>query len=132
MFKLKKEVLKDSTNVPVGTKYLLEGEIGYGTEVNELQKLKEEFDNLTELVLSDAVIIDVTNLVYWDSLALRSIFPQIIEVNRNSNKRGTLPVSFIGSTETDVYDAASERFIESGSDIIPWYPSVPQYLQAHH
>ncbi len=131
MLTIKKEVLKDKKNVSVGTILQLSGEVGYGVDDATFGELKDAIKSLLALLESDVVIIDVRDLEYWDSLALRAVFDKIEPINQKIKKQGGIPVCFIGSKTKDVFAAACERFPSNRTGVTPWYKDIEEYLNKY-
>ena len=126
MSNLSKQALSNERGIRIGYIYKLTGKIGYVTDTQDFQRFANSMKSILEEYKSEVIAIDVTELVRWDTLSLRAVFPVLKTANKELEQKGKPLVSVIGDITKDIYDAASERYPENGK-LVPWYSSLEEF-----
>lgn len=126
-----KKSLINRQGIRIGYIYELIGKVGYVTETEEFQRFHKLFESIKTESRIEVIVIDVTKLLRWDTLSLRSIYPALIAANRDLLSKRKAPISIIGDKTKDPFDAASERHKENGTEVIPWFHSIEAFLEAY-
>lgn len=99
-----------------------EGELRSGKDIES-----EDFSNLIKKIRKQAeskiVLLDLTNLQYWDSEGMRKLLIPVKEINSNYPDRAIL----IGSLKSKNFERAKEKY-EVGKNQIPWFETKKDYL----
>lgn len=123
--------LDNNLSLSVGLKFDLKGELIYGSPKEDIALFKKLSNYIKDQSSSENIVIDLTLLTEWHSIALKEFIPQISAINKEhltTNKR--TPVSIVGSKSGDVYWAVEEKHkaeLESGT--IPWFTTFEEYKQ---
>ena len=121
--------LENSRGIRIGYVYKFTGKVGYVTETKDFELFQADFEKIKEeSKAGEVVVLDVTNLIRWDTLSLKVIFPTIVPINKELEVKRKPLIGVIGNKSGDVFDASWERHKESGTDTVPWFATLQEYL----
>ncbi|AGH96625.1 hypothetical protein [Pseudobdellovibrio exovorus] len=121
--------LINSRGIRIGYIYKFTGKVGYVTETKDFELFQTDFDKIKEeSKAGEVVVLDVTSLIRWDTLSLKVIFPVIVALNKELKNKGKPLIGVIGNRSGDVFDASWERHKESGTEVVPWFQTLQEYL----
>jgi hypothetical protein len=131
MFKITYHDLIDVKGVNIGLEVRLEGELRYGISETQIEELEQVKRKILGRIMSDVIVINVLNLKRWDSLGINSLLaPFATKINEDLISKGRIPVSIVGDRKSDVFNAAKDKFIENGTDILPWFDSLETFVKS--
>lgn len=131
MFTLEPKDIRNESGINIGKRYEFIGEIKYGIDDKEIEKLSSRMTNIRQEALSDLIIFDFTKLKRWDSLGIRAVVPAVLEINKMLSQKGRTLLSVIGNIKADIYAAAKDKHPEISQDNFPWYDSFEDFSQAN-
>ncbi|MFZ3128298.1 MAG: hypothetical protein WA136_09820 [Rhodoferax sp.] len=128
MFTYKTYRLDNNLSLPVGIKFNLAGKIIYGSPKNDLVLFKRLCVYIKDQSPSENIVIDLSDLEEWHSIALKELIPLVSEINKAHIVNKRTPVSIIGPTTGDVYWAVEEKHkADLDNGLIPWLSSFEEY-----
>ena len=128
MFKVTIDNIFNDEDISVGKIYKITGEIRYGIKdekIKELMSLVEQIENQSR---SDVIVLDFTELQRWDSLGIRVVVPKILEINEHLIKKGRLPITVIGDSNSDLYSAMRDKYPDIPNSRFPWYDTFEDFV----
>ena len=120
--------IHDESNVRIGTRYKIAGELHYGIEEENIKEITSLLEKVEKDYLADVIAFDFIKLNHWDSLGIRAVVPSLLKLNEILTKKERVLIGIIGDIDSDIYAALKDKYPDISDDKLPWYPDVEKFM----
>lgn len=128
---VEKNPLSSNDGIELGYILELNGKIGLESDSKNFAKIIEYVKQIKTDFISAVIVLDAVNVDRWDTYALKTIIPTILEANAQLKGLGRPPIVIVGDSTRDIYEAVEERWGVQKAKEIPWFPSLVEFKKAY-